>query len=39
VVHEWFTINPVVSIVELAAMSLKISYLVADMKKIQKSSV
>ena len=31
-VREWYAINLVVSIAELAAVSLKISYLVADMK-------
>jgi hypothetical protein len=36
VVHEWYTIDPVVSIGELAAVSLKRSCLVIDMKKIQK---
>jgi hypothetical protein len=35
VVHEWYTINPVVSIAEFAAISLKLSYLVADMKKVR----
>lgn len=35
VVYEWYTINPVVSKAELAAISLKIRYLVADMEKVR----
>jgi hypothetical protein len=36
VVHEWCIVNTVVSVRELAAISLKMSYLVAVIKTIQK---